>query len=132
VNGAHTDNLVDVFQKLHPRATPFYSRITVMRGRTNAYKQAELKSKQGGAPAYLYWFQWASPVCDSRARCFHAIELPFCFHNAELGAKLNGNTPDAHELAGRVAGTWAAFAKTGDPIMQTSRSGMLAAIRSRP
>jgi para-nitrobenzyl esterase len=117
VNGAHTDHLVEVFQKLHPSATPFelYSRITAMRGRLNAYKQAELKSKQGGAPAYLYWFQWQSPMCDGRARAYHTSELPFCFHNVDLCANLTGNTPEAHELAPRVAGAWAAFAKTGSP-----------------
>jgi para-nitrobenzyl esterase len=116
-NGSHADHLIEVFQKLHPTATPFelYSRITAMRGRLNAYTQAELKSKQGGAPAYLYWFQWQSLVCDGRARSFHTSELPFCFQNAELCANLTGNTPESHELAARVAGTWAAFAKTGNP-----------------
>jgi para-nitrobenzyl esterase len=118
LTGAHTDHLFEVVQKLHPRATPFeqYSRIFAMRSnRINAYKQAELKTKQGGAPVYLYWFQWQSPLCDGRARGFHTIELPFCFNNAALCAKITGNTPEAHELAGRTAGAWAAFAKTGNP-----------------
>jgi para-nitrobenzyl esterase len=116
-NGEHADHLVEVFQKLHPQASPFelFSRITAMRGRINAYKQAELKFKQGSAPAYLYWFQWKSPMCDGRGRSFHTIELPFCFHNAELCTKITGNTPESHELAGRVAGAWAAFAKNGNP-----------------
>lgn len=115
--GAHVDPVVEVFQKLHPKATPFeiYSRASAMRGRLNAYKQAELKAKQGGAPAYLYWFQWQSPMCDGRGRAFHTIELPFCFHNTDVCAKITGNTPESMELAGRVAGAWAAFAKTGDP-----------------
>lgn len=115
--GAHTDHVVEVFQKLHPNATPFeiFSRASAMRGRMNAYKQAELKARQGSAPAYLFWFQWQSPMCDGRARAFHTSELPFCFHNAEVCAKLTGNTPEARDLEGRVAGAWAAFAKTGDP-----------------
>lgn len=115
--GAHLDHVVEIFQKLHPSATPFeiYSRASAMRGRLNAYKQAELKSKQAGAPAYLYWFQWQSPMCDGRGRAFHTVELPFCFHNADVCSKITGNTPQSMELAGRVAGAWAAFAKTGDP-----------------
>jgi para-nitrobenzyl esterase len=113
----HTDHVVEIVQKLHPKVTPFevYSRASAMRGRQNAYKQAELKTKQGKAPAYLYWFQWQSPMCDGRARAYHTSELPFCFHNAEVSAKLTGNTPEAQVLAGRMAGAWAAFAKTGDP-----------------
>ena len=35
--------------------------------------------------------------------------------NTSLCAKLTGNTQQSHELSGRVAGAWAAFAKTGDP-----------------
>jgi para-nitrobenzyl esterase len=113
----HTDHVVEIVQRLHPKATPFevYSRASAMRGRQNAYKQAELKWKQGKAPAYLYWFQWQSPMCDGRARAYHTSELPFCFHNAAVCAKLTGNTPEAHELASRMAGAWAAFAKTGNP-----------------
>jgi para-nitrobenzyl esterase len=116
--GAHADHLFEVVQKLHPKATPFeqYSRIAALRSnRVGGLKQAELKAKQGKAPAYLYWFQWQSPVCDGRARAFHTVELPFCFHNAALCAKITGNTPEAHALAARMAGTWAAFAKTGNP-----------------
>jgi para-nitrobenzyl esterase len=113
----HADHVVEVFQKLHPKATPFeiYSRASAMRGRLNAYKQAELKARQGKAPAYLYWFQWQSPMCDGRGRAFHTVELPFCFHNAAVCAKITGNTPESHELASRTAGAWAAFAKTGNP-----------------
>jgi para-nitrobenzyl esterase len=115
--GDHTDHIVEVFQKLHPKATPFeiFSRSTAMRGRLNAYKQAELKAKQGKSEAYLYWFQWQSPMCDGRGRAFHTIELPFCFHNASVCAKITGNTPESHDLASRTAGAWAAFAKTGTP-----------------
>ena len=29
--------------------------------------------------------------------------------------EITGNTPEAHALAARMAGTWAAFAKTGNP-----------------
>jgi para-nitrobenzyl esterase len=115
--GAHTDHIFDVTQKLHPNATPFevFSRSAAMRNRINAYKQAELKAKQGVAAAYLYRFEWQSPLCDGRGRAFHTSELPHCFHNAALCAKLTGNTPDAHQLSEKVAGAWAAFAKTGNP-----------------
>jgi len=114
---AHTDHVVEVAQKLYPKATPFeiFSLATAMRQRLNAYTQAELKTKQGGAPAYLYRFEWKSPVCDGRARSFHTSELPFCFENVEQCYKLVGDGPELHPLANRVAGAWAAFAKSGSP-----------------
>jgi len=114
---SHTDHVVEVAQKLYPIATPFeiFSLASAMRQRLNAYTQAELKTKQGAESAYLYRSEWKSPLCDGRARAFHTSELPFCFHNVEQCAKLVGNTPESHLLAGRVAGAWAAFAKTGNP-----------------
>jgi para-nitrobenzyl esterase len=117
VMGEHRGNVLRVAQKLFPKAKPFdlYSRCSGMINQMLAYKQAQLKTQQGKAPAYLYRFEWQSPMCDGRARAFHTSELPFCFHNASLCAKITGDTPEAHELAGRVAGAWAAFAKTGNP-----------------
>ena len=114
--GAHADHVIEVAQKLHPNASPFelYSRSMAMRNRLNAHAQAALKAKEG-TPAYLYWFQYQSPMCDGRGRSFHTIELPFCFHNAALCAKITGNRPESHQLASRAAGAWAAFAKTGNP-----------------
>lgn len=110
------DNILAVAQKLHPKATPFeiFSRSMAMRNRISAIRQAELKTKQGKA-AYNYWFHYQAPVCDGRGRAFHTIELPFAFHNAELCAKITGNTPGSHQLASNAAGAWAAFAKTGNP-----------------
>ena len=110
------DHIMEVAQKLHPKATPFeiFSRSMAMRNRLSAIRQAELKTQQG-TPAYHYWFQYQSPMCDGRGRAFHTIELPFAFHNAALCAKITGNTPESHQLASRTAGAWAAFAKTGNP-----------------
>src|SRR5580704_15277941 len=114
---SHTDHVVEVAQKLYPKATPFemFSLASAMRQRLNAYTQAELKTKQGGTPAYLYRSEWRSPVCDGRARAFHTSELPFLFQNVERCAKLTGNTPEGHVLASHIGGAWAAFAKTGSP-----------------
>jgi para-nitrobenzyl esterase len=116
IMGAHTDQVFAVAQKLFPRAKPFeqFSRAAAMRQRLSAIRQAELKTQQGGA-AYHYRFDFQSPMCDGRARAFHTSELPFCFRNAMLCAKLTGNVPAAHQLSARVAGAWASFAATGDP-----------------
>jgi para-nitrobenzyl esterase len=115
--GAKADGIIATFQKAHPNATPFeiYSRITAMGGRINALKQAELKAAQGGAPAYVYWFQWQTPVLDGRPRAYHCSELPFVFYNTERCATMTGGGPDALDLGGRVSDAWLNFARKGDP-----------------
>jgi para-nitrobenzyl esterase len=115
--GAKADGIIAAFQKAHPSATPFeiYSRITGMGGRINALKQAELKAAQGGAPAYVYWFQWQTPVLDGRPRAFHCSELPFVFYNTERCATMTGGGAEALDLSGRVADAWLNLARKGDP-----------------
>jgi para-nitrobenzyl esterase len=110
-------HLIDVFQKLHPSATPFeiYSRITGLSGRLGALTMAERKAAQGGAPAYNYLFQWQTPILDGRGRAFHCSELPFVFYNTERCATMTGNTPEARDLAARVSDAWVNFARKGDP-----------------
>jgi len=38
--------------------------------RMNVINQATRKAQQNGAPAYVYWFQWQTPVLDGRPRAF--------------------------------------------------------------
>jgi para-nitrobenzyl esterase len=115
--GAKADEIIATFQKAHPNATPFelLSRITAMSGRINALTQAERKAAQNAAPAYVYWFQWQTPVLDGRPRAFHCSELPFVFYNTERCAAMTGGGPEALELSGRVADAWVNFARKGDP-----------------
>ena len=112
-----TDQVVTVFQKLHPNATPFeiYSRFVGMRGRVGVVTMAERKTKQRVAPAYSYWFQKQSPVLDGRGRAFHTAELPYCFYNTERCANQTGGGPEALDLAGRISDAWISFARSGNP-----------------
>jgi para-nitrobenzyl esterase len=114
---AHAQHLVDVWQKLHPHATPFeiYSRISGMNARIGGLSMAERKAAQNAAPAYNYLFQWQTPILNGRARAFHCSELPFVFYDTERCATMTGNTPEARDLAGRMADAWVKFARTGDP-----------------
>ncbi len=116
--GKGADHVIDVFQKVHPNATPFevFSRISAMRSmRLNALTQAARKAAQGVAPAYNYWFQWQSPVVDGRGRAFHCSELPFVFYQTEKCATMTGGGPEALDLGGRMADAWINFARKGDP-----------------
>jgi para-nitrobenzyl esterase len=115
--GDKTDQILQSFQQKYPKATPYelFSRISGMTARQNAVTQAERKAAQGAAPAYLYWFQWQTPILDGRPRAFHCAELPFVFYNSDRCATMTGGGPEARDLAGRMADAWLAFARTGNP-----------------
>jgi para-nitrobenzyl esterase len=115
--GDKTDQILQSFQQKYPKATPYelFSRISGMTQRQNAVTQAERKAALGAAPAYLYWFQWQTPILDGRPRAFHCAELPFVFYNTDRSATMTGGGPEARELAGKIADAWLAFARTGNP-----------------
>ena len=109
--------LLEVLQRKFPKATPYelLSRSTGMTARMNVINQATRKVQQNGAPAYVYWFEWQTPVLDGRPRAFHCAELPFVFANTDRCAAMTGGGADARALAGKMADAWAAFARTGNP-----------------
>jgi para-nitrobenzyl esterase len=115
--GEHTEEVFKVFRETHPKEKPFdvYSLMMTAPVRQGAVTQAELKAAQGGAPAFLYWFTWKTPVLDGRPRAFHCAELAFCFDNVERCENMTGNGPEAHALAEKVSEAWINFARKGDP-----------------
>ena len=44
--------------------------------RANAQLLNELKSAQGKAPAYLYYFAWRSPVHKGQMKSYHTLDIP--------------------------------------------------------
>jgi para-nitrobenzyl esterase len=113
----HADELLAAFKKGHPKANPFQlsSIIGVCSWRGNAVKQAQLKAAQGKAPAYLFWFQWQTPVLDGRPMAFHCSDLSFVFDNMERCETMTGNGPAARALSAQMSQAWINFARTGDP-----------------
>ena len=101
--------------------TPKRNRLTSSRvafaaeSRQNCVTQAERQAALGGAPVYMFWFTWQTPVLDGRPRAFHCSELPFVFNNTDRAAAMTGGGPEARELGGRVSDAWIAFARKGDP-----------------
>jgi len=115
---AHLDSLLAVYEKDRPNATPsdIYFAVTTDRMmRMNAITQAERKAAQGAAPAYMYIFDWRSPVLGGKLRSPHGIELAFVFDNTDKTTGMNGTGADLAPLAEKVSSAWAAFARTGNP-----------------
>ncbi len=83
--------------------------------RNNVVKMAGLKYEQKAAPAYTYYFTWQTPILDRIPGAWHTAELQFCFDNTLRCEQGTGNTPEAQALASKMAASWAAFARTGNP-----------------
>lgn len=73
---------------------------------------AEEKSKQDGAPVYMYFFTWESN--KGLLRAAHTIEVPFIFRNIEA-SRIIGTREDRYALADIMSNTWISFARNGDP-----------------
>tara|TARA_Y100000052_G_scaffold25935_1_gene30110 strand:- start:4463 stop:5692 length:1230 start_codon:yes stop_codon:yes gene_type:complete len=111
--------VVSTYQRIYPDADPteIIYRIGTDRGYfLDSTIQAARKSDQSGAPAYYYTFNRRTQVEGGRYVTPHASEIPFVLHNLEEGANIGGApTPASTQLADRVSGAWAAFARTGNP-----------------
>jgi para-nitrobenzyl esterase len=80
----------------------------------NVVRMATHKHTQGGAPVFTWYFRWQSPMLEE-AGAWHTSELAFCFDNTARCAQGTGNTPDAQQIAKKMATAWANFARTGNP-----------------
>jgi para-nitrobenzyl esterase len=117
VAGNATDRVIDTYRRLYPNAGPadrLISTLTDSNFRIRSFLLAERKAAQGGAPVWLYSFDWETPVFGGRLKAYHALDVPFVFDTIDaVGATDRG--PVAHELARRMSSTWAAFARAGNP-----------------
>ncbi|HXX20594.1 MAG TPA: carboxylesterase/lipase family protein [Candidatus Acidoferrum sp.] len=112
------DGLIATYKKARPDATPsdIYFAVTTDRMmRMNAITQAERKAAQDAAPAYMYIFDWRSPVLGGEMGSPHGIELAFVFDNTDKTTGMNGTGADLAPLAEKMSTAWAAFARTGNP-----------------
>ncbi len=82
--------------------------------RNNIVKMARLKHELKAAPGFVYYFTWQSPMLED-AGAWHTAELQFCFDNTKRCEQGTGNTPEAQDLARKMATAWTNFAKSGNP-----------------
>jgi len=83
-----------------------------LRFRSGAIRQAAAKAEQGGAPAYLYLFNWRP---DNALGASHGMELPFMFNNVQNMREMTGGSDRAYAFQEKVSDAWLAFIKTGNP-----------------
>ena len=80
-----------------------------------------LEARAGAAPAFAYRFDWRSRLLGGIFGSCHALELGFVFgtHGDGLSSAFFGKSEAAEHLAGDMMGSWAGFARTGDPATAT-------------
>ncbi|HEY0164032.1 MAG TPA: carboxylesterase family protein, partial [Sphingomicrobium sp.] len=114
--GEKGDKVLAAYRKVDSRSTPYLLKARIMTDRNQrvrAETQAERKAAQGGAPVWLYRFDWPSPAFGGKFGSAHGAEVEFTFHNQR--GLMAGNTPEAMKMADRIAATWVAFARNGNP-----------------
>jgi para-nitrobenzyl esterase len=115
---AKAREMVALYRKTHPgiSTTDVYLIMNADNTRrANAQLLCELKTAQAKAPAYLYYFNWRSPVHKGQMKAYHTLDIPFAFYNIDQAASMTGAMQDRYALAHKMSAAFAAFARTGNP-----------------
>lgn len=120
INEGDISEAWQVFQASRPQANPSEVFFTIASARGYCRDQtimAEQRVKAGGAgKTYVYRLMWRQPVEGGRRVSQHSLDLPFVFDNVEAGANMTGpETASTRAMVENMAGSWLAFARTGDP-----------------
>ena len=116
--GPAGDSIYDVYRGAFPKVSPFeISAMARAMGRMRSYcvKAAMNRAALNSAPTYNYWVQWQSRNFQGRAMSHHEIEMPLVFLNSDAIPQFSGGTAEARALSLKMADSWLAFARSGDP-----------------
>lgn len=112
--GDRAQQAFDLYRRLHPADSPSYllaDAVTDFWMRQSANRVAELKSKQGRAPAFVYVLDWElNPIL----RTPHGTDVPLVFNNVDASPAAAA-APAAQSVADQMCDAWIAFARTGAP-----------------
>jgi para-nitrobenzyl esterase len=110
--------VIEAFRKSYPDVSPWDLYILIATDHPRAAYTRELAKRkvvQGGAPVWVYRFDWETPEGGGHMRSPHAVEIPFVFDNIDVAGPLISKMPEAYALADKASTTWATFARTGNP-----------------
>lgn len=118
VYGNKTDQYIELFAKAYPDYTPqdLLSIDTVFRPYT--IRTADTRAKESGAPLYVYFLAWKSPVDNGSKGSFHGLDIPLAFHTVDLRADWTGNTEEAWALSDKMSSAWLNFVKRANPNVE--------------
>lgn len=82
--------------------------------RSRAITQAERKAAQGGAGVWMYLWAWSTPAFEGKLGAVHGHDVDASFNLYRNGICGTGDKT-GRLMARRLASTFVAFAKTGNP-----------------
>jgi len=109
--------ILDLYRPLTAGKTPYLVQAQVFTDtqvRSRAITQAERKAAQGGAGAWMYQWEWATPAFGGKLGAVHGHDVDASFNLYRNGICGTGDKT-GRLLAGKLAATFTAFAKTGKP-----------------
>lgn len=112
---------VAALRAVEPNATAsdiYFTATSEARFRASAVAQAERKAAQaaqGGAPAFMYFVSWETPVDGGKWKSPHAVEIGMVFDNVAKSESMSGVGPAQQKVADAMSDAWLRFAKSGDP-----------------
>jgi para-nitrobenzyl esterase len=118
VVGDKAEALLAAERAHHPDYSPTYLFNVLMsdaRMLIGSALLAERKAAQGGAPVYMYYLAWETPVGNGVLKSPHTLDMPLMFANVDNSLALTGDGPEAKALEMQMADAWLAFARTGNP-----------------
>ena len=111
------NEILDLYRPATAGKTPYLVQAQVFTDaqvRSRAIAQGERKAALGGAPAYMYLWEWATPAFDGKFGAVHGHDVDASFNLYRNGICGTGSR-EGRAMSMRLASTWIAFAKTGNP-----------------
>jgi para-nitrobenzyl esterase len=109
--------ILDLYRPVVTGKTPYLVQAQVLTDtqvRSRAIAQAERKAALGGAGAWMYIWEWATPAFDGKLGAVHGHDVDASFNLYRNGICGTGEKA-GRLMARRLASTFVAFAKTGSP-----------------
>jgi para-nitrobenzyl esterase len=106
--------VIEGYRKVFPEARPIEIWAYAVSHRYGMIQLADARCRQG-APVYMGWFGWESPLFDGRHRAFHCIDISFWFMNTDRMVTHCGGGNRPYKLSMKMAEALISFMKTGKP-----------------
>ena len=106
--------VIDGYREVFPDARPIEIWAYAVSHRYGMIQTANARCAQG-APVYMGWFGWESPLFDGRHRAFHCIDISFWLMNTDRMVTHNGGGNSPYKLSMKMSEALVNFMKTGKP-----------------
>jgi para-nitrobenzyl esterase len=109
--------ILELYRPITSGKTPYLVQAQVFtdaQTRSRAITQAERKAAQGGAGAWMYTWEWATPAFGGKLGAVHGHDVDASFNLYRNGICGTGDKT-GRLMATRLASTFIAFANTGNP-----------------